>query len=268
MRPTETTGGQVPCSGFPTTQWTVVLEAGALAETEADPDARARSHVQAQAALECLCSRYRAPLLAYLIAEGDTPSDAEDRVQEFLVHLIEPGRLQGLDGDKGRFRTWLLRCLTHHVRDNVRYRKAQKRGGGRAHTPWDTVKDEVAPGRGVADQRDTPAVAYDRSWAQNVLKHAWSRLRGEYARQGKQRWFELFEPVLYGDAAAAPHREIARQIGLSESGARSAVSRARSYLRELIRDEVGRTLSVPSASEIEDELGYLVRLLSGDRSGP
>lgn len=255
----------VPSASFPTTQWTVVLEAGALARRQTNIEERERQIAKSRGSLECLCARYRPPLLAYLTARPDTRADAEDLVQGFLVHITQPERICQVDGKHGKFRTWLLASLNHYVSDQARPRRAKKRGGDEPTESLDTVTGETAPGRGVVDRGDSPDRAYDRQWTQTVLDNAWSRLREEFTRQGKQRWLELFEPILYADRKAARYRAIAGEIGLSESGARSAVDRTRKALRELIRDEIARTLPPPvRPEEVEAELRYLLRLVGGD----
>lgn len=244
MHPTQLNVERGFAPRFPDTEWTQVVEAGQ----------------QAGSALARLCTLYRAPLLAYLQGQGHGPADAEDLVQGFLQHLCTPGTLGGVARDKGgRFRTWLLTTLKNRAVDAGRRERAQKRGGGVPPATLDTVTGEHAPGLAVAHVAARPDEAYDRKWATTLLGHALNRMKEEFARQGKAHWFELIEPVLYGDAGAASFREIALATDLTEGSARSAVSRVRIRLRALIREEVARTVSDPAL--IEEELQHLVRLL-------
>lgn len=236
-------GGGQPWSfaGCPNTEWTVVLQAGE----------------KAAPALERLCTRYRAPLLAFLIRQGWSPEDAEDLVQGFLADkLSNPGFLKGRDRTKGRFRTWVLSSLKNYATDEARRKAAAKRGGGVPAETLDTATGEHAPGRGVADPGVSPDEAFDRSWRDTLLGHALRQLKAEYVQQGKGFWFDLFEPLLYDDSDGLSYREIAIKIGRTESGARSAASRSRARMRVLIREEVARTVSDPEM--IEDELRHLL----------
>ena len=61
---------------FPSTQWSVVLEAG-HAGLLAGADA-----------LEDLCRAYWLPLYSFLRRQGHSPPDAEDLVQGFLARLL------------------------------------------------------------------------------------------------------------------------------------------------------------------------------------
>ena len=230
---------------FPTTEWTVVVQAGE----------------GALSALERLCTRYRAPLLTYLALQGISAEDAEDLLQGFLKEkLSEPGFLRGLDQERGQFRVWVRRSLRNLLRDDERHKAAAKRGHGQVHVPLDPVTGEHAPGQAVVDRAITPDEAFDRTWATTLLANAFGRLKKEYAQRGKADWYDLFEPVLYSDDGALPYRDIAARIGKTESGARSAASRARARMRFLIWDEVARTVSEPAA--VETELRHLLQSLS------
>jgi RNA polymerase sigma-70 factor (ECF subfamily) len=50
-------------------------------------------------------------------------------------------------------------------------------------------------------------------------------------------------------------------LGVSEPGVKSAVHRLRRTFRELIREEIAHT--VATRSEIDEELRYLIRLMTG-----
>jgi RNA polymerase sigma-70 factor (ECF subfamily) len=233
---------------FPTTAWTVVLQAGE----------------QSPSALESLCARYREPLLSYLRADDCSEHDAEDEVQEFLLAMTKPGFLANVSQDGGLFRSWLLKSLKHQVTDSLARRHAAKRGGGRPAVPLDAVSSGSAAGQTVADGRRTPEEEYEHRWAVTVLANAWQELRGELSRLGRQHWADLLEPVLYRDGDRESYRGIAPKIGRTESGARSAAQRLRERLAVLIRDEVARTVANPEANpaEVEAELERLLRVVS------
>ena len=107
-------------AAFATTQWSVVLAAGATTSAES------------REALEQLCRAYWFPLYAYLRRRGHSSHDAQDLVQDCLTHLIERRAFRSVDPDKGRFRSFLIACLNHCVADAGDRNRAQKRGGGTA----------------------------------------------------------------------------------------------------------------------------------------
>ena len=105
-------------SRFSTTRWSVVHRAGGPRSPEA------------RAALEELCARYWYPLYAFLRRSGSRPDEAADLVQGLFASLIERESLTAVDHEMGRFRSWLLGALKHHVVDARKHDAALKRGGG------------------------------------------------------------------------------------------------------------------------------------------
>lgn len=86
---------------FATTRWSVVSSA------------RHGSHD----ALTTLAAAYRRPLRAYIVALGYA-QDADDLVQEFFASNLREGFLDSTQrGERGRFRTFLKRCLRNFVID-------------------------------------------------------------------------------------------------------------------------------------------------------
>src|SRR6266511_718927 len=86
---------------FATTQWSLVL----------------RARDKSQAAVSALCGSYWQPAVRWLRARGYRDQDAEDLVQGFLAHALERNFLNGVAAEKGRFRTFLLKCLRNYVAD-------------------------------------------------------------------------------------------------------------------------------------------------------
>ncbi len=231
---------------FPTTHWSAVLQAGKGAPSE----------------LERLV-HYREPLLAYLLATGLTPPDAEDAVQDLLARLTDPKFWASVSPEKGRFRSWLLTALNHQLADARARTQAVKRGSGIPPVPLDPVSGEHAPGRALADGGRTPEQAYELKWAQTIVANAWRVLRAEFDAQGRLRWYDALEPVLYCDEDRASYQQIAKELGVSESAVSSAVRRMRGRLRALMREEVAGTVRDPVANpeEVREELDYLIRVL-------
>src|SRR5436190_17379166 len=97
-------GEKQPEAGlFEATRWSVVL----------------RARDKSEFALSTLCESYRRPLLIWLRSQGYTQHDAEDLVQGCFAHLLSRDFLANVGKEKGAFRTFLLRCLKHYIRDQV-----------------------------------------------------------------------------------------------------------------------------------------------------
>src|SRR5512142_2122312 len=88
-----------PATAFPTTQWSLVLQAGT------DEPALVRP------SLETLCRRYWYPLYGFLRRQGHTHHAAEDLTQAFFAHLLASDALAHATPERGRFRTFLLTAL-------------------------------------------------------------------------------------------------------------------------------------------------------------
>src|ERR1043166_9773223 len=110
---------------FPTTQWSIVLDAG---RTDSPKAARA---------LEKLARMYWYPLYVFLRKRGEIAQDAEDLTQSFFAHLFEHDALSHLDREKGKFRSFLLAALTNFLRNEQDKRSAQKRGGAHEIVSWE-----------------------------------------------------------------------------------------------------------------------------------
>src|SRR5262245_9051769 len=78
---------------FVTTHWSLVLRAGASAETE-----------DTQTALGELIQRYWYPLYAFCRRKGNNDHDAMDLTQGFFAHLLSGDALGTVSPEKGRFR--------------------------------------------------------------------------------------------------------------------------------------------------------------------
>jgi RNA polymerase sigma factor (sigma-70 family) len=232
---------------FDTTHWSVVMEAGR-------PDSP-----QARLALEKLCLAYWHPLYACVRRQGYSPDDSLDLTQEFFARLLENNSVRHADPERGRFRTFLKACLSNFLKKEWVKANAAKRGGGHAHFSLDAQEAEQ---RFAAETSDdlTPEIVFERRWAATVLESAIKRLAAEYAAAGKEKFFEALKNYTWGDSSADSYADIGREFGVSEGAVKIAALRLRERYRELLRMEVART--VADASQIEDELRYLLQVVS------
>jgi DNA-directed RNA polymerase specialized sigma24 family protein len=228
---------------FPTTCWSRVVHAA----NPADPAARD--------ALEGLCRDYWYPLYAFVRRRGVGHHDAGDLVQGFLADLIERRDLAIADPHRGRFRSFLRAGCAHylgHERDRVR---AAVRGGGRWPITIDLALAEERLGREVKHEQ-TAERLFERRWALDLLALVLARLEGEAARAGRAELFARLRPMLEGDDGGESYREVGMAVGLSEGAVKVAAHRLRARYRELLREEVART--VADQADIDGELADLI----------
>jgi RNA polymerase sigma-70 factor (ECF subfamily) len=223
---------------FATTHWTVVLAAGR------------RSTPQADLALEELCRTYWYPLYAYVRRHGRSREDAEDLTQAFFARFLEKNYLEGLNSEKGRFRAFLLAALKHFLTDEWDKARAQKRGGGVTTLSLDWQSADTRYQINPADNL-SPDKIYDRAWAVTLLERVITRLRDESAAEDKSRLFEQLKPFLMAGKSAIPYAQAAAALALTEGAVRVAVHRLRRRYRELLREEIGQTLSDPAQADEE-----------------
>lgn len=242
-------GARLPRNAvFITTHWSVVLGASAR-----DDSAGARS------ALESLCQTYWHPLYAYVRGRGYSPEDAKDLTQEFFARLLAHNGVAGVSPEKGRFRSFLLASMNHFLADEWDKARAQKRGGpGAIHLDFETAEARFGE---LTAAGLSPEKAFERRWAIAFLERVYQRLESEYQRQGRSDLFEALRGTLAGASAVAPYAELAARIKASEGAVKVAVHRLRQRYRELLRETIADTVS--DSAEIEDELRYLYRTLTG-----
>jgi RNA polymerase sigma-70 factor (ECF subfamily) len=241
----EQTGPSVAPGGegsrFATTRWSVVLAAGRTDCSES------------REALSTLCGLYWYPLYAYARRRGLGAEEAADLTQGFFARLLEQKFFRGADRQRGKFRSYLLGAFKHFLSHEWARARAQKRGGGRKFIPLDPRDAEAR--YGIEPSHDLTAdKLFDKQWALRVLELAMEELRHGCVLAGKERQFERFKPFLSG-GTGSEYREAASGLGLSEGAVRVLVHRLRRKYRELLREQIRRTVDSPE--EVEEEIRHL-----------
>jgi RNA polymerase sigma-70 factor (ECF subfamily) len=236
----------MPPSSFATTHWSLVLAA------------RDRAEPGAADALASLCALYWYPLYAYVRRRGHGAEAAHDLTQEFFSRLLEKDFLAAVDRGKGKFRSFLMACFGHFLANEYDRGRAKKRGGGRRVLSLDAADAE---GRYLAEPAGglTAEQLFERRWALALLQEVMGRLRDEFEAKGKGRLFERLRGFLVGEKGGG-YRRAADELGLSEGAVKVAVHRLRQRYRELLHEEIGRT--VGTADEIEAEVRALFAALA------
>lgn len=232
---------------FAATRWTLVQAARG-------DDTRARD------ALGELCTAYYAPVVAFLRRDGRSDDEARELAHGFFARVLEGGHFNAADRSRGKFRSYLLGALKHHLQDERRKQGAARRGGGIEHVALSAPTDTSA-GFEVADPRD-PAFdrEFDRQWALAVLERAMSLLESEFDRVGKRAHFEALRPWLGGEAAGESQAELAARLGMSAGAVKVAIHRLRQRFRELVKGEIAQTVG-GGEPEQREELNHLLSVV-------
>ena len=233
-------------SRFATTNWSLILRA-------ADDD------TAAGLAMALLCEAYWYPVYAFVRRQGYSATDAEDLTQGYFARFLEKGFIREVRPEHGRFRAFLLvsvRNFLHNARDHER---ALKRGGGRRLVSLDAEEAERTYGERIADQT-TPEDLYEAAWARTVFDNVLGQLEERAARQGKAERVARLRPFLTDTEREAGYAEVAAEWGVGESAVRAAVHRLRKEFAELLRLEVGRT--VTDEKDVDDEMRHILSVLA------
>lgn len=207
-----------------------------------------------------LYQTYLYPLYAYFRRRGATPEDAEDLVQDLFLKLLSGDGLRDLAPEKGKVRTWLLRCACNHWLDQAKRAAAGKRGGEVRTVPWDALETEERFRLEPPDPTP-PELQFDRAWARALIERALSRLREELQAGAREEWFDRIKGFLEGERERGDYERVAGELSTTPNALKVAVHRLRTRLRELLREEVGQT--VECADQVNQEIRDLIRILGG-----
>lgn len=233
---------------FATTHWSVVLAAG----QQRSPDA--------QEALGKLCRIYWLPLYTYVRRKGHSPEEAQDLTQAFFAAFLEKNLLSRARRERGRFRSFLLTSLQNFLAHQWEKERAEKRGGACQLVSWDHATAESSYQLQSLSELP-PDKAYDKRWALTLFQRALTGLQQEFELSGKGRLFEHLKKFLTEPANEKGYTQVAARLGMSPSAVSVGVHRLRKRYGELVREELAHT--VTSAAEMDEELRYLISLMSG-----
>lgn len=230
--------------GFRTTRWSLVVAAG----DSRSPDYRR--------ALEELCGAYWYPVYAFIRRSGQDPDAAQDLAQGFFAQLLEKRTLKAADQERGRFRSFLLTALKFYLSNEQQRERAQKRGGGRAPIPLDAATAEKHYSLEPV-QEHTPETLFERRWALALLERSLDRLREELKRSASpERSLRLMGCLTSDDGR---YKQLAAELGMSESAVKVAVHRMRRRFGKLLREDVAHTVEGPE--KVEEELRHLFEVI-------
>lgn len=209
-------------------------------------------------ALEEFARAYWPPLYRFIRLDGYNRQDAQDLTQAFYLHFLEKHLLRRVTARSGKFRNYLLTCLKHFLSDERDRAAALKRGGDKCFIALDALvgeeRDAVEPSTGL-----TPDQIYERRWARTVLDRARALLQTEYLAKDRLALYDALKDVVGSREASNSYAEIAARLGLSESAIKSSAHRLRARFFEILREEIGRTVSC--REEIDDEIRHLISVL-------
>lgn len=232
---------------FATTHWSLVAQS-ALTDVP-----------EAANALAELCEMYWPPIYSFIRRRGYSPSDAEDLTQSFFGFFLRTKAYARTDRLHGKFRSFLLASVKNFLADNWDRNQAIKRGGGYQFVSLNQETAEAFYDAPSASD-STAEHLFELRWARALTAGALNSLREELQAEGKVKLFEQLKSFVAGGSVLPSYDDASAQTGLPRATVKTYVHRLRQRYREIVRREIGRTVSAPH--EIDEELRYLCNILS------
>lgn len=159
----------------------------------------------------------------------------------------------------GRFRVFLKASVKNFLSKERDKAHAWKRGG---HARIVSLDADEVEGRYRYEPVDrlTPEEIFERRWSLTLLERVLGKLRQELENAERSQEFEKLKGYLTGEEAKVPYREVAKELGSSETSVRTSVHRLRQRFGKLLRQEIAETVASPN--EVEDEMRHLLKVLS------
>jgi DNA-directed RNA polymerase specialized sigma24 family protein len=229
-------------SCFPTTQWTVILEA-----------IKTGDQAVALEALNRFCKRYRPAICNFFLRRRLNMEQAEDYTQAFFASRVfekwdsRKDFLHKVERrDAGQFRSFLSAILWQFLRDEQRRQSSLKAGGKSLHI---SISDPEVPIEEICGETfEGFGREFDRELALEIIQRA--------ACGSSNSKYHLAH--LRGDVCQA---EAAKELGMSENSFKQAHHRFRKRLAEAIKEEVSK-LAGPDETEVREEIRYLMSLFA------
>lgn len=255
LRVVKTVPGTLQGGGatFATTHWSVIAACTGGDGTSAEAAAEA---------LAQLCRDYWPPLYSFVRRRGFSSADAQDLVQGFFVYFLVHKAYTQTDRTKGKFRSFMLASLKNYMADVWDREHALKRGGGREFVLLD---EELAAAEAHVMSNSAEVVSaeqeYERRWAAALVARAIKKLEAQFSHGSKASLFAQLKPFITGGTGLPSQEEVAERLRIPIDTLRSHLSRMRARYRELLREEVARTVS--QNDNVDDELRHLCSILTG-----
>jgi RNA polymerase sigma-70 factor (ECF subfamily) len=152
-----------------------------------------------------------------------------------------------------------LGAVKHFLSDIHEHAHRLKRDAGQHLESIDPGTDTSTALQLADPNTPSPDREFDRKWALTLLDRALATLAEEHKAAGKSDQFEVLKPWLSGDTENISQAEAAARLGVNEGAVKVAIHRLRRRFREVIKSEIGQTVS--DRAQVDAELHYLLEAL-------
>ena len=185
--------------------------------------------------------RYARAIQRYVAAIIRDPHDSEEVAQDFLVKVLDKGFCPE-NVSRGRFRDYLKSAVRYVAISRLRQRKQSQLSEADLA---DLTRDDSAAERAWIDE-----------WRECLLERVWQALEVQRT-DGCQYYTVLRQYTADPEADSATHAErLSALLGQSirADAFRQQLRRARRQFAQFVVEEVRKTLQVPTAEALEQEL--------------
>ena len=160
-------------------------------------------------AVSSLCRKYQRPVQDFLRRRGLPRDRAEDIAQGFFEGVLKRDDFADLD-PHGSVGAWLRAGAMHHLYNERKRERRQKRLQTEAKAA--ELRAQLEERRGMTQER-----LLDRQRTLQLMERAWTRLRVQYAKTGRELLFEHLKSSISREETALSDAELCVQLGYSDS---------------------------------------------------
>lgn len=183
--------------------------------TEVDDQALAKACMEGNSKAQAmLYERHSGQMMALCLRYGTDYEEAQDMFQEGFIKVFN--KLDKYDG-KGPLGAWIRRTIANNALDHLRRSKREVRNASNFEDDFKAVTDHVVQPMG----EDEPLLPEDK--LMDLIQSM---------PEGYRTVFNLYAIEEY------THKEIAEQLGITESTSKTQYRKAKAYMRKLISEEL------------------------------
>jgi RNA polymerase sigma factor (sigma-70 family) len=205
--------------------------------------ARRAASPQQKEALERLVHLYWKPVYCCIrYGWKKSNEDSKDLTQAFFVRLLDEETLEQFAPERGSFRAFLKAVLANFLRKEERSAATQKRGGDAVVVGLD-ISDVEAAGLVPDAGGLAPEEVFGLAWKRSVLQQAVERLERTLQDNDRRILMEVFRKYdLEPERPDLSYRQLADQLGLTESAVRRYLWKARQEFRKAVSEVIAETV--------------------------
>ena len=207
--------------------------------------------------MEDILTHYWYPLYAWARRRGMTEEDAADSVQGFMEKACATNLIAAAREERGRLRSWLLKCLTRYVSEARDRKLAQKRGGGTVGLIIEWQRPETIY-LAEPSLTESPEVLYSRAWAVSLMEEALLQLTAHYEKDGRGALCQALLPALESPLRDSTFAEEAVGLRMTAGALRSAAARMRQRYRKILLELATARLGITCEAALAEELRALL----------